>query len=100
MPLAESLRDYTCPGPWGFIARAAQRNFVIWGWGIPPSSSPWVPLGTTHCSSSRGLSARARDLALGSWVVSGFGRLVRVLVRVGVDENPPLTDVNGVLSPG
>ena len=94
------VRDYTCPGPWGFIARAAQRNFVLWGWGIPPRLRHLVSVDTTHCSSSRATRAYARDLALGSWVDSGFGRLVRVLMRVGVDENPPLTDVNGVLSPG
>ena len=94
------VRDNTCPGPWGFIARAAQRNFVIWGWGIPPLSSPWVPLGTTHCSSSRATRAYARDLVLGSWVDSGFGRLVALPVRVYVDENLRLTDVNVVLSAG
>ena len=88
------------PGPVGVHRARGAAKFCALGVGDPTSTSPLVPLGTTHCSSSRGLSARARDLALGSWVDSGFGRLVRVLMRVGVDENPPLTDVNGVLSPG
>ena len=92
------MRDYTCPGPWGFIARAAQRNFVIWGWGLPPSSSPWVPLGTTHCSSSRGLSARARDLALGPVMCMGVTGPWALPVRVEVDENPNVGDVDGLLS--
>ena len=94
------VRDYTCPGPWGFIARAAQRNFVLWGWGIPPRLRHLVSVDTTHCSSSRATRAYARDLALGSWVDSGFGRLVALPVRVSVDENLRLTDVNVVLSAG
>ena len=59
-----------------------------------------MPVGATQTPSSRATRARARDLALGSWVDSGFGRLVALPVRVSVDENLRLTDVNVVLSAG
>ena len=91
------MRDYPRPGPWGFVARAPQRNLVIWGWG-GDLDCRLVPVGTTHTPSSRATRAYAHDLALGSWVDSGFGRLVALPVRVSVDENLRLTDVNVVLS--
>ena len=88
------------PGPVGVHRARGAAKFCALGVGDPTSSSPLVPLGTTHCSSSRATRAYARDLALGSWVDSGFGRLVALPVRVYVDENLRLTDVNVVLSAG
>ena len=84
----------------GGSSRARRSEILCFGGGGSHLDFAWVSVDTTHCSSSRATRARARDLALGSWVDSGFGRLVRVLVRVCVDEKHALTLVDGVLSAG
>ena len=84
----------------GGSSRARRSEILCFGGGGSHLDFAWVSVDTTHCSSSRATRAYARDLALGSWVDSGFGRLVALPVRVSVDENLRLTDVNVVLSAG
>ena len=86
------------PGPVGVHRARGAGKFCDLGVGDPTSTSPWVPLGTTHCSSSRGLSARARDLALGPVMCMGVTGPWALPVRVEVDENPNVGDVDGLLS--
>ena len=68
------VRDYTCPGPWGFIARAAQRNFVLWGWGIPPRVRHWcLSAPPTAQARARRARTRATSRSVPGWIVGSGG---------------------------
>ena len=53
---------------------------------------------TTQTPSSRATRARARDLALGPVMCMGVTGPWALPVRVEVDENPNVGDVDGLLS--
>ena len=57
-----------------------------------------MPVGTTHTPRSHATRARARDLALGPVMCMGVTGPWALPVRVEVDENPNVGDVDGLLS--